>query len=109
MATKLTSMKLTKKEATSSPAPAMPEAPRYPWGLTVDLNDEVLSKLKMTTLPSVEDAFVLVAKVYVKGVRANETAESGKNRNVELQITALCLEDVDDAAEYADVLFGKKT
>jgi hypothetical protein len=109
MATKLTSMKLTKDERTEATgAPAM-EAPRYPWGLSIDLNDDVLSKLKMTTLPSVADAFVLVAKVYVKGVRANETAESGKNRNVELQITALCLEDVDDAAEYADVLFGKKT
>jgi len=81
--------------------------PAYPWGLSLHLDDEVLAKLGLTTLPAVGSRLQLQARVNVTSVGEHESEGSGKDRNVSLQVTALALGDDPDKPSRADVMFGE--
>jgi len=87
---KLKSMKLAKREAQPEPTSiaGKDDGPRYPWGLQLELNDEALEKLGMSSLPKVGKTCTVQAKAIVTGVRENQN-QSGTNRSVSLQITDL--------------------
>lgn len=105
---KLVSMKLDKAEQKKE-ADIAYDPPEYPWGLSVELNDDALDKLGITDLPDVGDTMTLTARVCVTTVSSNAT-ESGESRRMSLQIEALALSDVvesDDDADPSDTLYKK--
>ncbi len=110
MADTLKSMKLSKADQQAASEP-MKDAPRYPWGLSLHLDEEALDKLGEDTLPDIGTELMLVARVKVTGVQANES-DSGKRRSVSLQITHMCLEAKgdDNTASAAAIakLYGKQ-
>ena len=74
------------------------EAPDYPYGLRLSLNDDTLKKLKMKAEDfEMDEEFFLTAKVSVVGVFVDHTA-SGKRSSVDLQITELEIQDEADEA-----------
>lgn len=82
------------------------EGPRYPYGLCLHLDDEVMEKLGLKELPAVGKPVMVHAMADVTSVSENEyTTEGGKTekrQSVSLQITDLALmraEDMDDASE----------
>ena len=74
------------------------EAPGYPYGLRLSLNDDTLKKLKMKAEDfEMDEEFFLTARVSVAGVSVDKTA-SGKRSSVDLQITELEIQDEADEA-----------
>lgn len=73
------------------------EPPKYPYGLSLSLNDETLERLGMSTMPTVGSQVMLSALATVVTVserQTQETKEAGEpvesvEKYVELQITAL--------------------
>lgn len=106
MADKLVSMKLSKADREKSPsASPAADAPAYPWGLSVNLDDQAIEKLGIK-LPKVGGKLRLEALVDVTSVSSNESKEGGKNRSVTLQITDLCLESARAAKSATATLYG---
>lgn len=101
VADKLVSMKITAAERKdqASPMPVSPtDAPRYPYGLELHLDQDSLDKLDLT-LPKVGKEFLLVAKVKVTNVSSHENVGQKTQSTLGLQITSMCLEPPgDDAA-----------
>lgn len=71
------------------------EAPRYPWGLTLTLDEKTLEKLKVDHSDwSVGDIFHLHAIARVTSVSEHEN-QNGNSCNVGLQIVAMGAESED--------------
>lgn len=106
---KLVSLKLSKADAKkqSEPSTLATEAPRYPWGLSLRLDDATIEKLGLETLPKVGTSMTLIATVEVTGVSSNEH-QGGKNREVNLQLVEACLEGEGSADKAARALYGKE-
>lgn len=109
MAPKLVNMKSDPPDAKAEKAMMLGgEAPMYPYGLSLSLDDEALEKLGVTTLPDVGATMMIIAKVDITDVSSMESRESdGPIRSVRLQITDLCLEKENSKAASA-VLYDKK-
>jgi hypothetical protein len=106
---KLVSMKLDRaaREASVASAPAPTEdAPIYPWGLSICLEEEALDKLDLETLPDVDQVLQLVARVTVTAVSSNQTSGGGNRRSLSLQITDLGLAPARGAKRDADALYS---
>jgi hypothetical protein len=82
-------MKLSPKEAKAEMMPSEKDGPRYPWGLTLNLDDDALEKLGMSKLPEVGETYPLAATCEVTAVSASDTQGGGVRRSLTLQITAL--------------------
>lgn len=85
----LVNMKLTPEEAKEESGCCSPSSdgdPAYPYGLSVNLCDEVLQKLGITTLPTVGTTLMLTARVEVTNTSQYEN-QDGKEININLQIT----------------------
>lgn len=93
MATKLVNMKIDPKEREKKYAESTvaADAPMYPWGLQLHLDDETLDKLGITKLPEVGKSYTLTAKCDVTSVSENDSGD-GPRRSVSLQITDLSLD-----------------
>lgn len=106
----LVNMKLSKADRDKSTEMVMPaeDAPRYPWGLSVSLDNEVLEKLGMKELPEVGDELELLARVTVTRVSSTDQAEGGPSRDVGLQMTEMALEAPTRRKSTADVLYRGK-
>lgn len=90
MAAKMVSLKLTQKEAKKrDEPPTLADRPKFPFGSQIHLENEVLDKLGMKTLPKVGATMEIMAKVEVTSVHSSERAGGGKDRSVGLQITDL--------------------
>jgi len=106
VAATLVSMKISaaereKRDAASTMAA---DAPAYPYGLSLQLEDATLRKLDVkATDYKVGDTLALVAKVEVTSISSHESKGGWSNDSVGLQITDLCVEDeganVSDAAK----------
>lgn len=103
----LKSMKLTKKEATAEVELKAMDAPQYPWGLRLELNDESMAKLGMKSLPSVGQKMILVAEVDVTSVSEHESQGSGKRQHMSLQITDMAVELKVEKKDAAKNLYGE--
>lgn len=108
MGATLHSMKITAAERKKRQEPSMgpgEDAPAYPYGLTVRLDNEALEKLGIgDDLPESEAKMVLIAKVEVISASSVDRAGGGKTRGLELQITDMCLED-GNAKDAAKTLY----
>lgn len=103
----MVNMKLTPKEAKDESgccvAPSDGEAPAYPYGLSLSLSDESLTKLGIKTPPGVGEKLTLVATVEVTSTSQYES-QSGKDANVSLQITDMEL--TGDGTPAAKRMYG---
>lgn len=101
-------MKLTKKDKSDLKESAvLSEAPEFPWGLSVNLDEDSLEKLKVEKLPEVGDEFEMIATVKATAVSENED-EDGTRRSVSLQITDMALFHAGDKGKPEDRLYGGK-
>lgn len=108
MAAKKVSMALTKKEKSDFKESAvLSEAPRFPWGLSVNLDEDSLKKLNVEDLPEVGDEFEMVATVKATSVSENED-EDGTRQSVGLQITDMALLRMGSKGKPEDRLYGGK-
>lgn len=104
----MVSMKLSKasREATQPTKGDAPDAPAYPYGLQLQLDDATIEKLGIK-MPKVGGALLLEARVEVTAVSSHDSKDGGKNRNVSLQITEMCLSrNTSSKAEAAAALYG---
>lgn len=108
----LKSLKLAPAESKKEmgyPSPsteAAKDGPRYPWGTSIDLNDEALSKLGITKLPEVGETLAVEARVTVTSVSSSQTIAGEARRSCCLQITELGLGPVPkDKGDAEDALY----
>ncbi len=88
---KLKSMKLVKKDLPKLKETVMADRPRYPYGLTLHLENEAMEKLGMEALPEVGKSMVLMAKVKVESVSQSEREKGKVQRSMSIQITDMAL------------------
>lgn len=106
------SLKLSKKkkEEEMSAVEAVNDAPQYPWGTRLSLEEEQVGKFPELKDVSVGDELTAVIKVRVK--RVEESASEGDGgqkhtrQSVELQVTDMEFEK--PAAKAADLYDNKK-
>jgi len=95
--------KTKKSEDTSKPF----EEPDFPYGLTLYLGDEELSKLGLSETPKIGQEFQVAG--LGKVISINESAdENSSSKSVTIQLTDLSLTG-DKVAKPADKLFGDAT
>jgi hypothetical protein len=87
----LINMEMSQEEAKEYTAPTPADAPKYPWGLCITLNDDSLDKLGVKTLPGVETEVTIVAKATVSRISENQTQGGESERSMDLQITDMQL------------------
>jgi hypothetical protein len=101
----MVNMQMSAEEAKEETDPSPDDAPRYPWGLCIDLDDDALAKLGITTLPAVGSTMTLQASVTVSRTGAYQTQGSEKEMSLGLQITDMALSSA-DGPSAASVLYG---
>jgi len=107
--TTLINMEMSKAEAKEETQPSVLDAPKYPWGLCITLNDESLKKLGIETLPSVDTEVVIVAKAVVSRTSEYQTQGDKTDRSLDLQITDMQLDAGSDLLGRAsETLYDKK-
>lgn len=84
------SMKMTPAEANEE-AGVTPEVPAYPYGLTINLEEEQLAKLGITSLPPVGTVFYLKARTEVTSTSQYQN-QTGTDMCLCLQITDMELD-----------------
>lgn len=107
---KLVDMKMPKRDPEKEVAPSIAtDAPQYPWGLSLHLDDDCLKKLGIEKLPDAGDELQLQAVVKVESVEQSDMAGGKKRRSMRLQITKCALgEEKPNAADQAKVIFDGK-
>ncbi|CAB3624643.1 capsid staple protein [Achromobacter pestifer] len=102
----LTDMKLSPEQAKEMDCCVSSDpdgGPKYPYGLTLSLDDDTLQKLGMFNLPAVGQTMRLMAVVEVCST-SQHASQQGTDKYVSLQITQMALEG--DAPDPAQVLYG---
>ena len=104
----LISMENTPQQAQDQVSPTA-DAPKYPWGLSICLNDDSLDKLGVKTLPAVGTEVTIVAKATVSGTSEYSTEGEGSRASMDLQITDMQIDglDRDLFGRAAEMLYGK--
>jgi hypothetical protein len=107
--TSLINMENTPAEAQQTVSPSAADAPKYPWGLNICLNDDSLEKLGVKTLPSVGTEVTIVARATVAATRESATEGDGSQSSIDLQITDMQLDGLgmDLFGRAAKILYGK--
>lgn len=67
------------------------DLPKFPYGLTLYLNNTVLAKLGMASMPAVGGVMMLSAKVMVTGTSERQTIGGDPEQCLDLQITDMSL------------------
>lgn len=80
------------KEYASCGEAVAADAPRYPYGLCVSLDDDSLAKLGITDLPKVGAKMTLTARVVVTSIGSSERQGGDAESRMELQITDMELD-----------------
>ena len=109
---KMVSMKLKprKKEDQDKVEAYCDEQDKYPWGLRLNLCNEQLDALGMKDLPKVGSNLTITCAVDVVEARASERQGGEEQRSVELQVTAIGLDEGKkvDTDKVESNLYGKK-
>ena len=94
----LVDMKRTKSEKKNQSASPVGLSDDHPYGLSIQLEDESLTKLGLSELPKPGETLCLHAHAVVESVNESSSHEGGSSRSVRLQITRLKIDD-SEAAE----------
>lgn len=112
---KLVNMKIDpakEKEKYAAKESTLVEQPRYPYGLCIHLDDDVMQRLGMKSLPEVGKPIMVHAMADVTSVSENEYSEpdgkTEKRQSVTIQITDLALTKPEDIPDTAKVLYQDK-
>lgn len=97
-------MKMTKKEAKEYTSPSPENAPAYPYGLSLYLNDETLKKLGYETAPAAGTELTLIAKVTVTSCGMNQQQDGDQEIRCDLQITDM---ELSGPAADATAIYSK--
>jgi hypothetical protein len=97
-----------KRGETENEVAALGDDDKYPYGLRINLNSEVLEKLGLDKTPSVGVQLCIEANVKVIGVRSEEEQDGTTENAMELQITDMMFCDpVEEKKDPAEALYGK--
>lgn len=105
-------LKMTAEEAKHEYGPTSAEAedaPKYPYGTALYLNEDTMKKLGLETLPAVGTEMTLTAKVKIVGVSERERLGGEKCQNVDMQITEMELgapQQTRTQLDRANMLYG---
>lgn len=108
--TKMVSMKISASERDakySVAAEPSQSGPSYPYGLCLHLDDDVMKKLAMQTLPKVGTQVIVYALADVVSVSERESLIGGASQSVELQITDLAPLTAKGGKDAGDALYAK--
>lgn len=98
-------LKISKKEAKEKNKSMMigssDSEERYPYGLRLTLDNDSLDKLGIKNLPAVGTVLMFEAKAKVVSTRQSATTGSD-DRSVDLQVTAIDLEEGESAEEVKE-------
>jgi hypothetical protein len=103
----LKDMSLSKDEAKEYATPSVGDAPKYPWGLQINLCDDDLKKLGISNMPAgTKVTIVAEANVTSEGTNQNQSGET--ENNMTLQITSMDITGVNgtSAADKAKTLYS---
>lgn len=105
----LVNMKMSAEETKEYSGVEM-EAPQYPYGLSIDLDDGALEKLGITALPKVGAEMMVTAKCVVKSVSSNQMQGGDAESRVCLQITDMDIGQTESAVNdnRATMLYGNQ-
>lgn len=85
----------------------MVDAPEYPYGLCLNLDEEALSKLGMPALPHVGQKMMITARVEVTSVSQSDSKGGNKHQSVSLQITDMELGADKGGQDPEQALYGQ--
>lgn len=102
----MANMKMSREEAKEYSEPMATDAPEYPYGLCIDLNDDSLEKLGITSLPAVGTVVTIQAKAIVTSTSSNSTQGGEQEMRASLQITDMEVE-TGDAKSAVQRLYAK--
>lgn len=93
--------KAEQKERTTAMNKCVPyDGDKYPWGMRLDFNNDVMKKLDVDTLPKTGSEITLRAKAKVISTSVN-IRDGETEKRMELQLVALELELPEETAEDA--------
>lgn len=106
---KLTNMKMSAEEADEYGESTLAEAPEYPYGLRLSLDDDALDKLGLgEKLPKVGETLTVLAKVDVVHVHVSQDQEGEPESSVQLQITDMSVEKPYEESNAESALYGSE-
>lgn len=102
---KMISMENVKEENSPMALTSSSDKPKYPYGLSINLCDDVLKALGMKNLPNVGQSLKMECVVEVCSVSQYEN-QDGAEVSLSLQITEMALEQPKKASK--EVLYDKE-
>lgn len=102
----MVNMKMSREEAKEYSEPTAMDAPEYPYGLCLDLDDDALEKLGITSLPAVGTQMTITARVYVKSTSAYNTQGGESESRMSVQITDMEIGAAGTQGNAATALYG---
>lgn len=101
-------MKMTKTEAKNQyGAPtAVSNAPEYPYGLCIELDNTSMSKLGIDKLPDVGSSLMVLARVEVCRASESKSLDGKSYRSISLQITEMEVSKDSKNSDKAKELYG---
>lgn len=102
----LVSMKMSSTEQKKMAEPTMTaDKPQFPYGLCLELNEEILTKLGIKNLPKVGSYLMVMARAEVVSVSMN-AYEDGEHKHVRLQITEMAAGVDEKKKSTEEALYG---
>ncbi len=84
------------------------DGPKYPWGLTLNLENATLKKLGMDDLPQVGTKMNMMAVVEVVSVGQRQERDGDRRTELALQITSMELQRPQGDADLAAKMWPSK-
>lgn len=104
----MVSMKMSKEEAKEQNECASPsDQPRYPYGLSINLDDDALEKLGIDDSVNVGDEVTITAKAMVTSKSGYQTMVGDSENSLGLQITDM--EVAGGTSKTTKTLYDKKS
>jgi hypothetical protein len=102
----LVNMKMSKEEAKEQSSPSIADAPRYPYGLEICLDDEAIEKLGIGDGLNVGDEVMITAKAQVTRKSGYQTMIGEAENSIGLQITDMDVSG--ESTKATKTLYDKK-
>lgn len=91
----LINMAMSAEEAKEYTQPSVSEAPEYPWGLCINLDDDQLAKLGLKGLPAVGAEIHIIAKGTVTSTSSNARQDGDSEASMSVQITDMAIANLE--------------